>query len=106
MYTNFFSFFFFTITYTAPCRFRILFLIFFQTDATKCFKIEEIYVKELFGSEMKIDVTATLNNPGLSAWLHIGEVTSDVVEIDMALGQPSYGTERQMGVLKEKHVYV
>ena len=53
---------------------------------------------------MKIDVTATLNNPGLSAWLHIGEVTSDVVEIDMALGQPSYGTERQMGVLKEKHV--
>ena len=81
-----------------------IFDFFFQTDATKCFKIEEIYVKELFGSEMKIDVTATLNNPGLSAWLHIGEVTSDVVEIDMALGQPSYGTERQMGVLKEKHV--
>ena len=71
-----------------------------QDDLNPCFNIDEIYVKDVVGPSLNVDVIVSLNNPGAYSWLSVGAVTSDVIEIDMGADA---GTERKMGVLNEVH---
>ena len=47
-----------------------------------CFKIAQIHVADMTTAAFRINVHAQLDNPGQSAWLSVGAVTSKVVAID------------------------
>ena len=49
-----------------------------------CFKIAQIHVADMTTAAFRINVHAQLDNPGQSAWLSVGAVTSKVVAIEFA----------------------